>query len=220
MKEIPVLYSDTEIYVVNKPCGIPVQGGEGITVTLLDILERQTGSPVFPVHRLDRDTAGLLIVARSSRSAAEYSGHIAAGRLVKRYRAVCFGIPSEKSASILLPAGRAGERKAARTRYLVEASTDAASLLSLELDTGRMHQIRMHLAGIGCPVIADDKYGDFRKNREIRSSLSVRKLQLAAVELTLPVRGSTKTLSIDLPDHMIACLEALGLKPVEPSIPR
>jgi len=211
MKDIPVLYSDTEIYVVNKPCGIPVQGGEGISVTLLDILQRQTGAQVFPVHRLDRDTAGLLIVARSSRAAAEYSGHIAAGRLVKRYRAVCFGVPPERSASILLPAGRAGERKSARTTYLVEASTNEASLLSLELDTGRMHQIRMHLAGIGCPVIADDKYGDFRKNREIRSRLSIRKLQLAAVELTLPVRGAAKTLTIPLPDHMAACVAALGL---------
>ena len=213
MKDIPIIYEDSDILVVNKPCGIPVQGGEGVSVTLIDILERQTGSKIYPVHRLDKDTAGLLVVARSSSAAAAYARHIAGNALVKEYRAVCFGQPRAASGTIRLPAGRSGNEKPAETSYRVEAAAGGCSFLSLGLGTGRMHQIRIHLASEGCPIVADDKYGDFRKNREIRSQHQVRKLQLAACALTLPVGSSPIRFTVPLPEHMAACLDALGLVP-------
>ena len=221
MKDIPILYDNADILVVNKPCGIAVQGGEGVTVTILDILERQSGSKIYPVHRLDKDTAGILVVARSSQAAADYSRLIAEKSLVKEYCAVCFGVPERKSGMIRIPAGRSGDEKPAETSFSVETSTCThnsqvpgmlpASVISLFLGTGRMHQLRIHLASIGCPIIADDKYGDFPRNRAIRSEFKVRKLQLCARALTLPV-GNTKTrFTIPLPEHMLTCIDALGL---------
>lgn len=210
MKDIPVLYEDNGILVVNKPCGIAVQGGEGVTVTIIDILERQTGAKIFPVHRLDKDTAGILVVARSAQAAAEYSKHIEDGALVKEYRAVCFGSPGQKAGVIKLPAGRAGNEKPAETFWRLESEANGYSLLSLELGTGRMHQLRIHLASIGCPIIADDKYGDFQRNRKVRSEFKIRKLQLCAFSLMLPVGKIVRHFTVPLPDHMTECLAALG----------
>ncbi len=211
MKDIPIIHTDADLLVVNKPAGIAVQGGAGITVTILDILARQTGEIVYPVHRLDRDTAGLLLVARSSQAAARCAQLMSEGALVKRYRAITFGVFPNAAGRIDTPVGRADQKKDARTEYAVEATSDLASLVSLTLGTGRMHQIRSHLAGIGCPIIADDKYGDFKKNREFRSSYGIRRLQLAAVDLTITLQGKPKRFTIPLPEHMESCCVALGI---------
>ncbi len=209
MKELPLVYQDDDLLVVNKPAGLAVQGGAGITVCLLDILERQLGQKVFPVHRLDRDTAGLIVVALNSKTAAAYTQYISGNGVKKVYSAVCSGVPASRSGTIDTPAGRAEDRKPASTSYSVAAESGAYSLLRLELGTGRMHQIRIHLASIGCPILADDKYGDFKKNREVRSLFGIRKLQLAACELELPVGGTKRSFRAGLPEHMRACLRAL-----------
>lgn len=211
MKDIPLVYQDDTLLVVNKPAGLAVQGGAGITVCLLDILERQLNRKVYPVHRLDRDTAGLLAVALDSLTAAAYTQYISGNSVKKVYRAVCAGVPSSRTGTIDTPAGRADDRKPASTAFRVVASTPSYSLLSLELGTGRMHQIRIHLASIGCPILGDDKYGDFKKNREVRSLFGIRKLQLAACELELPIDGKKRLFTAELPDHMAACLDALAL---------
>lgn len=210
MKDIPIVYENQDMVIVDKPCGIPVQGGAGISVCLLDILERQFASKMFPVHRLDRDTAGLLVVARNSASAARYARLFASDELEKVYYALCFGVPNPVTGTIRSRAGKAGSEKPADTAYSVVASASEASLLRLILGTGRMHQIRIHVASIGCPVIADDKYGDFKKNREVRSLRGIRKLQLAACSLSLPVEGKRRVFTTGLPAHMAEALASFG----------
>ncbi len=212
MKDIPVLYEDTDILVVNKPCGIPVQGGAGITVSILDILTRQTGSPVFPVHRLDRDTAGVLLVARSAAAAAHFTRLIGSRDVTKKYTALCYQTPRPPKGLITIPVGRGSDRKSAETRYRLVAAANDFSLIQAELGTGRTHQIRIHLASIGCPVLADDKYGLFPQNRIIRKNYGIRKLQLAATELVIPSgSGKPRAFTIPLPDHMADAAVALGL---------
>jgi len=213
MKDLPVLYEDPELIAINKNAGIAVQGGHGIKTCVLDILERQAGGKVYPVHRLDRDTAGILLVARSAQAARALTDRITTGALVKKYQAVCFGRPCVPSGSIREKAGRAGDRKPAQTLYRTLSSSDGLSLLELEIKTGRMHQIRIHLAGLGNPIVADDKYGDFPRNKEARSRWHVRKLQLAAVYLVLEWQGRPLELSVPLPDHMVALVTAAGLNP-------
>lgn len=211
MKDIPIIYQDTDLLIVNKPSGIAVQGGASINVSLVDILERQTGAKVYPVHRLDKDTAGLIVVARSSRSAAQISSSITEKKIGKEYMAVCFGSPEHSSGIIRTAVGRSGSEKPAETRYKIIASNSLYSLISLELITGRMHQIRMHLSSLGSPIIADDKYGDFTKNKELKSLYSIRKLQLVAYRLSLPIALKPHQFEISLPDHIEACLLKLDL---------
>lgn len=213
MKDIPVVYEDDDLLVVNKPAGLAVQGGAGISVCLLDVLERQTRRKVFPVHRLDRDTSGLMVVALNPASAAAYTKYIAGKTVKKGYRALCIGVPPKTKGVITAPAGRAGDMKSAYTEYRVESSIPGFSLVSLELGTGRMHQLRIHLASIGCPIAGDDKYGDFTKNRDIRSLYKIKKLQLAAWELELPLSGRILRLEVPLPEHMLSALAALDMNP-------
>lgn len=212
MKDVPILYEDDELIVVNKPAGLPVQGGEGIAVCLLDVLERQTGAKVYPVHRLDRDTAGVLAVARTSAAAAALSKLITSGALVKEYLAITVGAPPDRGGVIRSPAGKPGAEKAADTAYRVLSVASGLALLSLTLGTGRTHQIRIHLASIGCPIVADDKHGDFRANRELRRTLGARKLQLLSSSLEFPVAGKRERFTAPLPAHMADLVERAGLQ--------
>lgn len=212
MKDIPVLYEDTDILVVNKPCGIPVQGGAGITVSIIDILSRQTGSKVFPVHRLDRDTAGILLVARNAAAAARLTRLIGSRDVIKKYTALCLETPQQPEGLITIPAGKGRNRKPAETRYRVIASSGSYSLIQAVLGTGRTHQIRIHLASLGCPILADDKYGNFAQNRVVRREFNIRKLQLAATDLVLPSGVNIpRHFVIPLPEHMADAAAILGL---------
>lgn len=212
MKDIPVLHEDTDILVVNKPCGIPVQGGAGITVSIIDILNRQTGSKVYPVHRLDRDTAGILMIARNPAAASRLTRLIGSRDIIKKYTALCHKTPQKPEGLITIPVGRGRDRKPAETRYQVISSAADCSLIQAELGTGRTHQIRIHLASIGCPVLADDKYGNFAQNRVVRKEFGIRKLQLAATELILPAGMNMPVhFTIPLPVHMADAAAVLGL---------
>ncbi|MDR2897766.1 MAG: RluA family pseudouridine synthase [Spirochaetaceae bacterium] len=227
MKTVPIIYEDAEMLVVNKPFGMAVQGGEGVAHPLTEILEKQLGYKVFLVHRLDKDTSGLLVLAKTSQGAGRLTALISSSQVSKEYHAVCFGVPAKAQGVILDDVQRKGTQKSAVTEYRVLGSRsllqgesageprageglppgtvlcEKISLLALKLGTGRTHQIRVHLAGMGCPIVADDKYGDFPANREIRRLLGVRKLQLAAVRLTLPVQGKMRVFEVGVPEHFI-----------------
>ncbi|GMO47130.1 MAG: hypothetical protein Pg6C_09250 [Treponemataceae bacterium] len=208
MKSLPILYESDTIIVINKPCGIAVQGGSGIVNSADIILARQLGAKVFPAHRLDKDTAGILVMAKSSASARGLAAAFAVGIIVKEYIAFCLGIPPRERGFFETPAGKKGEKKPALTEYRVEgqlASDPVLTRIRLCLKTGRTHQIRQQLAEAGCPVAADDKYGDFAKNRLIKKTLGIKKLQLAAVKLILPAAlcGQKIVLQTGLPEHMI-----------------
>lgn len=201
MLEVPVIHDGDDFFVVNKPAGLAVQGGVGITRCLTDILESRMGEKVFLVHRLDRDTSGLLLVARSASSARFWTGLFAGGKggaLRKRYLAVCVGSFPADTGSITTPVEVHGVVRSAATSWRQLQEHDGFSLLELELGTGRMHQIRIHLQREGHPIPGDDKYGDFPLNKRLRKELGLKHLLLHAWKLDVRAPGRP-ALSLEAP---------------------
>lgn len=189
-----VVHEDAAIVVVDKPAGLVVHPGAGHAAGTLaaGLLARypdiaaaaSTGAldPARPgiVHRLDKDTSGLLVVARTPEAQASLVAQLASRTMGRRYLALALGRIGPDEGVIEAPVGRS-ERdptrmavtvrgRAARTRYAVSARYDTpvpASLLAVELDTGRTHQIRVHLAAIGHPVLGDPRYGGRRRGVDV-----------------------------------------------------
>lgn len=219
MKGVSIVHEDEEIIVLNKASGLAVQGGERVSASVDDLLAEHLGRRPFLVHRLDKDTSGLLLVAKTKEAAARYSLLFAGKGLLKTYIAVCAGVPASASGSIADPVSTRGRERDAFTSYRVRASCGDFSLLELELGTGRMHQIRIHLAGIGHPILGDDKHGDFPLNKRYRKERALKRLLLHAYRLApaVPSRGPILPAASFIappPDHFLPYLEQLGLSPV------
>lgn len=210
MKRIEILYEDDSCLVLNKPAGLAVQGGKGVKVSLDTILAETYSPRPLLVHRLDKDTSGLMLAAKTREAAALFSRLLGekqpAARpgkgIVKQYLAVCAGRPAKEAGVIRLDLVIRGSVKKSETRYKTLGSGIAGqscfSLLELEPGTGRMHQIRRHLAMTGNPVIGDDKYGDFALNKTLRKTMNVKRLLLHASRLIIPP-GSGFQLDISAP---------------------
>jgi 23S rRNA pseudouridine955/2504/2580 synthase len=209
---IQSLYESDEILILDKPAGLPVQPGEGVRVTLIDAVERDYGFRPYLVHRLDKETAGLIIVAKDSRSASLWTRAIEQKSLRKFYRAVVAGGPEGSSGVMRAPVRVRGEAMAAETKWRllgrfgasgVGGPADSAvpagfSYLELELGTGRTHQIRLHLAESGSPILGDDRHGDFGLNKALRKSHGLKRLLLLSRRLVLP-NGAAVTAPV--PDY-------------------
>jgi 23S rRNA pseudouridine955/2504/2580 synthase len=219
-----VLYKDEDVLAINKPPGLAVQGGTGLDRHLdamLDVL--RFGSPERPrlVHRLDRDTSGVLLLARHVRAAAELAEAFRRKDCRKLYWAVVVGVPKPAAGRIELPLsklpGRAGERvapdeegKTAITEYRVlDHAGRQAAWLELRPLTGRTHQLRAHCAAIGTPILGDRKYGGvagFGGDRQ-----AARRLHLHARSIALR-RADGRAISVTAPPppHLAATLAFFG----------
>jgi 23S rRNA pseudouridine955/2504/2580 synthase len=199
------LYADDEILVIDKPSGLPSQPGEGVRVSAVEAVERDFGFRPFLVHRLDKETSGCLLVARSSAAAAKWTRLLESRELRKTYRAIVSGAPvgregrfaesvptrgGDKSATtdwrLLGSFGRAAAPAGAPEAAAAVPAAPRFSYLELELGTGRTHQIRIHLAAHGLPILGDDRHGDFRLNKELRREAGLKRLLLVAWSLALP----------------------------------
>lgn len=207
---LEVLYRNDDLLVLDKPAGLAVQPGAGIKTSLVEAVERQFGFRPFLIHRLDRDTAGCIAVATSSRAASLYSAVLAdKGRCGKVYRALAAGVPEGRAGTIRDEIGTPSGPRRAETRWRLLASDRGFSLLELELGTGRMHQIRIHLAGLGHPILGDDRHGDFPLNKRLAREYGLKRLLLYAARLDLgtdpPIRAEAPP-----PPHFRAFAAALG----------
>ncbi|MDD7268527.1 MAG: RluA family pseudouridine synthase [Treponema sp.] len=214
MNSIPVLYENEEILVINKPAGLAVQGGNGISHSLDKDFSQTLGYKIFLVHRLDRDTSGLMIVAKSAFAANKWTKLIGSKAAKKEYLALCAGTLKNKSGVIKDDLIQHGESKSAVTYYNVEKQWNTSispeysqeitsvplSLIRLKLETGRMHQIRIHLAKQNCPIAGDDQHGNFKINKLLKKQLKVKRLMLASVKLTMPIDGKEMVFEIPLPE--------------------
>ncbi|MBC7768789.1 MAG: RluA family pseudouridine synthase [Phycisphaerales bacterium] len=223
-----VIYEDAHVLVFNKPAGLAVQGGSGVTRSLQDLLgafAKSNGKRPRLVHRLDRDTTGIIIAARTKPAAAFLSAAFAGRDVSKTYLAiVCGGAPEPGEGAIDLPLkkssrkgldimeiARPGEAgaQAALTRYRTLAATGAAALVELEPETGRMHQLRAHLGAIGRPIGGDAKYGGLLD----LAGVSVPRLMLHAAALDVPLpEGGRRRFEAALPDDFAGILKSLQLE--------
>jgi len=207
---IPLLYSDDDILIIDKPAGLSVQPGEGVRICVLDVVERDYGFRPYLVHRLDKETAGCLALARSHRAASILSSRLEGAS--KTYRTVVAGCPVPAVATLAEPVRAKGVMVSARTRYRTIEGDDRFSLLEVELDTGRMHQIRQHLAGAGFPILGDDKHGDFKLNKLLAKELGLKRLMLYAWMLSLPMDGGRPVVvTASMPPHFVDFFQKTSL---------
>ena len=207
--ELPVLYEDDDVMVVNKPSGLltHAKGGLSTEPTVAEIIRPKTSFASDTnrpgiVHRLDRDTSGILIIAKTADAAAHLQRQFAQRTTKKTYLAVTDGVPKLAAAKIDLPIGRNPAApstfrvdpngKPAQTTYRVLEATDAQALVELKPTTGRTHQLRVHMAYLNTPILGDRVYG---KPNASRLMLHAHKL-----EITLP-SGEQKTFEAAIPEE-------------------
>jgi tRNA pseudouridine32 synthase/23S rRNA pseudouridine746 synthase len=223
-----VIHQDDELLAVNKPAGLSSQGGR-IDVNTLDELlgafAKPSGSRPRLVHRLDRDTSGVLLAARSAPAAAYMGKAMMARRVRKTYLAIVApGAPDPpdglieaallrqdigRDSRVRVSAPDVADAKAASTRYRTLAATPLASLVELRPLTGRMHQLRVHMAHIGRPIAGDARYG----GAMVLGGQAVPRLMLHAQNLAFPHPNGGQETRIDapLPQDFRDLLEALKL---------
>jgi 23S rRNA pseudouridine955/2504/2580 synthase len=231
--DLPILYEDEAMLVVDKPAGIAVHGGSGVSFGVIEALRRQRPRARFLelAHRLDRETSGLLLVGkkRSVLAAlhAMFREERGADKLDKRYLLLVRGRWMESLREVELPLDKyllaggehRGERrvrvasdgKPSRTVFRLLACWEGFSLLEAELCTGRTHQIRVHCAHLGFPIVGDEKYGDFALNRRV-SGDGLKRMFLHAWKLRFPhpVSGEILALQAPLPDVLERFLKKLS----------
>lgn len=214
-------------FVLNKPPGLATQGGTGTNVHvdgLLDAYANEDEPRPRLVHRLDKDTSGVLLVARTPGSAAFFSKHFSGRSAKKIYWALVVGVPDIAEGTIDAPLakqpGSGGEKmhvdeengQPAKTRYrVIDRAGNRAAWVELQPLTGRTHQLRVHLAAIGHPIVGDGKYGG--QAAFLTGSIS-RKMHLHARRLIIGApKGERIDATADLPEHFAASMEQLGFDP-------
>lgn len=222
-----VIYEDESLLALNKPAGLSSQGGRIQAHTLDEMLwafARPGKSRPRLIHRLDRDTSGVILTAKTKPAAGFLGKAMMARQFAKTYRAIVAPGAPEPAAGVIETALRREEigreayirvcapdhpdAEAARTRYRTLSATSAAALVELDPETGRMHQLRVHLASIGRPIVGDARYG----GTLMVEGRAVPRLMLHAQALVFPhPGGGLKRLEAPTPADMAALASALRL---------
>jgi RluA family pseudouridine synthase len=222
-----IIYEDGEVIALNKPAGLSSQGGRIAAHTLDDLLAafaKSSGVKPRLVHRLDRDTSGVILTARSQPGAAFLGKAMMSRRVRKTYLAIVApGAPDPREGGIEAPLRKESQGREAyikvcaadhpdaqdaSTRYRTLAVGDTAALVELAPRTGRMHQLRVHMASIGRPIAGDPRYG----GALVLAGAPVPRLMLHAAALTFPhPSGGERRVEAPAPADMAARCKALGL---------
>ncbi|HET7412299.1 MAG TPA: RluA family pseudouridine synthase [Pararhizobium sp.] len=224
-----LLYEDAKVYVLNKPAGLAVQGGSGVVRSVDSMLEawRSTkGEKPRLVHRIDRDTSGILVVARTRGAAQALTAAFRMRDTKKTYWALVRDVPRQREGRIstwlvkqqtpdgdrmrVCKHGEPGADHAVSHYRLIEQAGQALSWLEMEPYTGRTHQLRVHAAHIGHPIIGDPKYFEADQNWEFPGGIQKR-LHLHARRISIPhPDGSRLVVTAPLPPHMVQSWNLLG----------
>ena len=220
-----VLFEDETIIALDKPSGLAVQGGtkQGYHIDNLPHGLVSKGEPrPRLVHRLDKDTSGVLVLAKSLMAARELTEAFRSNQVMKTYWAIVSGVPKPKRGQIenrlqktnepigeRMTTGRATGLLAITRYEVLDSAAKEFALLGLYPITGRTHQLRVHCANLGTPILGDKKYGN---DQGITGPHSVRQLQLHARKLVVQRRDGTQLkIEAPVPSHLRTCLSILGL---------
>ena len=223
-----LIHEDAHMLVFDKPAGLAVQGGSGVKLSLEDLLAafaKSNGKRPRLVHRLDRETSGVIVAARTKPAAAFLSEAFARREVRKSYLAiVCGGAPEPQVGEIALALKKSSRLgldimeistggQAALTRYRTLAARPQAALLELSPETGRMHQLRAHLAAIGRPIAGDGKYGGLFSIGEV--DIPTLLLHAGALDLPHP-DGGRRRFEAPPPPVFLGAVRSLGLETTPP----
>lgn len=208
------LYEDEALLIINKPSGMAVHGGSGISRGIIEQirLERPELKFIELVHRLDRETSGVLMLAKKRSALTKLQDVLREGGMDKRYLTLVKGHWRDEKRNVRFPLFKyltdSGERrvsvqddgKPSHTIFRLRQAWKDFSLLEAELKTGRTHQIRVHLAHLNFPIAGDDKYGDFALNKSLQK-LGLKRMFLHAHKLTInhPLTGEELQIEAPLP---------------------
>jgi 23S rRNA pseudouridine955/2504/2580 synthase len=219
-REFPVVFEDEHLLVIDKPAGVAVHGGSGVSYGVIEALRRARPQARFLelVHRLDKETSGLLMIAKKRSALTNLQDQLRDRETGKTYAALVWGDWPDKLKVIDVPLvkfvggdgerwvrpGKPDEDEAKRSISLVKVvqKTPQFSLLDVTIKTGRTHQIRVHLQQAGHPIVGDPKYGDFERNRELaRGAAKFDRMFLHARQLrfTHPATGAEMSCEAPLP---------------------
>ena len=238
-REFPILFEDEQMLAIDKPAGVAVHGGSGVSFGVIEQLRQaRPGARMLElVHRLDRDTSGVLLVAKNRSALTRLQDQFRDRETGKTYLALVKGQwPTNKKVidlplqRYLLPSGVGEGERRVRIAHKDDANAQRAitlvrvarlvgdySLLEVTIKTGRTHQIRVHLASQGYPIVGDDKYGDFELNKRM-SSEGLKRMFLHAWRLQFvhPQLGKPQTLQADLPPELQQFID--HVQPPPPSV--
>ena len=220
---LPFLYRDEALAAVDKPSGMAVhRGWSQERIVAMTLARDRLGRHVYPVHRLDRGTSGVLVLALSPEVARRLQEQFEAGGVRKRYLALVRGIPPEEGV-IDHPIPRAPDspRVPAVTEFRRLATFERYALVEVVPRTGRLHQIRRHLKHISHPLIGDVRYGKGEHNRLFRDRFGLHRLALHALELGFahPVDGRPLSVFAPVPEDLAGPLRVMGMGVPSPPAP-
>jgi 23S rRNA pseudouridine955/2504/2580 synthase len=214
--DLEIIFEDDEIIVLNKPAGIAVHEGKDVLkrhsiLGLLEVRFRPQGVTPRLVHRLDKDTSGVLLAAKNAATARKLEAVLASDQVEKEYLCLLVGRLQQNEGAIDFPLpGRDGKPVRALTRFMVTQRFSETTLVRVHIATGRMHQIRLHFSQYGYPLVMDDQHGDFSFNKRFRKQYGLRRQFLHASTLTLECRGKRRSWTASLPADLTKTLERLA----------
>jgi 23S rRNA pseudouridine955/2504/2580 synthase len=215
--EFPIIYEDDALLAVNKPSGVAVHGGSGVSFGVIEQMRRARPQAKFLelVHRLDRETSGVLLLAKKRSALTALHEIMREGNSDKRYFALVLGQWKNARQHVKLPLHKfdtpQGEKRVmvredgqvSHTIFTMQKSWPGYALLEAQLKTGRTHQIRVHLAHLGFPIAGDDKYGDFARNKELmKQGLKRMFLHAHSISFNHPLTGEPLQLTAPLPQEL------------------
>ena len=208
-KHLPILYEDDDVFAINKAFSIAVQPGSKVARgrSIIELAEQHFPS-ITPhlVHRIDKETSGVLLLAKHGKALRSLLRSMQNGSFEKQYLALVFGCPQKKKGIIRLRLQRkengqsvCATGKRAVTHYEVVEEYSDISLVRLRIETGRTHQIRVHMASIGHPLVGDNRYGDFQKNKRFFKECHEKGLFLHAQKLVFPHPETKREICVHAP---------------------